>query len=304
MPVEPQASPFAEPPSRHPSGRFMWLTPDRVLYAGLIGVPGIRTMGAINVYVAHEGRIRIRIRGGEWQGAELAVVPPYVPHQVVADARSINVLQVEAETVEPARLPLFLQACGAVDSPGFVDRVRAVQRHIGAPGRLPGPMAPALDFDALLFGQALARRRMDARVQQVVDEMKRDPCAPLAAQDCAASVYLSFSRFLHLFKQEIGVPFRSFRTWKRARSLLQHVNREANLAQLALASGYPDSTHFSHSIRQVYGLKPRDIFAGSRRLAIYAQLPQAGGAHPGVGRTGELSPPQTATGALMAGWCS
>ena len=80
---------------------------------------------------------------------------------------------------------------------------------------------------------------------------------------------LSFSRFLHLFKQEIGVPFRSFRTWKRARSLLHYINRDSNLAHAALDTGYPDSTHFSHSIRQVYGLKPKDIFAGSRRLEIH-----------------------------------
>jgi hypothetical protein len=32
---------------------------------------------------------------------------------------------------------------------------------------------------------------------------------------------------------------------------------------------YPDSTHFSHSIRRFYGLKPRAIFSGSRDLAIY-----------------------------------
>jgi hypothetical protein len=32
---------------------------------------------------------------------------------------------------------------------------------------------------------------------------------------------------------------------------------------------YPDSAHFSHSIRQVYGLKPKDISAGSRRLEIH-----------------------------------
>ena len=42
-----------------------------------------------------------------------------------------------------------------------------------------------------------------------------------------------------------------------------------NLAHLAQDIGYPDSTHFSHSIRRFYGLKPRAIFVGSRDLAIY-----------------------------------
>jgi AraC-like DNA-binding protein len=42
------------------------------------------------------------------------------------------------------------------------------------------------------------------------------------------------------------------------------------LTDVALDAGYPDATHFSHSIRQVYGLTPRSIFAGSRKLAVFA----------------------------------
>ena len=36
----------------------------------------------------------------------------------------------------------------------------------------------------------------------------------------------------------------------------------------ALDAGYPDSTHFSHSLRRIYGLKPTALFSGSRRLQI------------------------------------
>ena len=51
---------------------------------------------------------------------------------------------------------------------------------------------------------------------------------------------------------------------------LRHfANQDLNLAHLAQDIGYPDSTHFSHSIRRFYGLKPRAIFVGSRDLAIY-----------------------------------
>jgi AraC-like DNA-binding protein len=67
----------------------------------------------------------------------------------------------------------------------------------------------------------------------------------------------------------VGVAFRSFRTWKRARNLLHYVKSDSNLAHIALETGYADSTHLSHSIRQVFGLKPKDILAGSRRLVVH-----------------------------------
>ena len=253
------------------SNRLMWITPDRVFYVGLLGAPSVRTMGSIIVYVAVTGSIRIRIGSGEWQTTEMAVVPPYVPHQVVSEARRVNVLKFEAETVDLDSLPSELKGRGAVDAPDFVRRVQQRQWELSEGGHAVDLMT--LDFDQTFFGVSLAPRRMDLRIATVLDRINKDPSSPSIAEEYAAMVHLSFSRFLHLFKQEVGAPFRSFRTWKRARNLLHYVNRDSNLAYVALDTGYPDSTHFSHSIRQIYGLKPSDIFAGSRKLAVFGHAP-------------------------------
>jgi len=129
------------------------------------------------------------------------------------------------------------------------------------------------DFDVAFFGQPLPARTLDTRIAAVLESIKNNPSTVAAADDCAAQAGLSFSRFLHLFKEQVGAPFRNVRTWKRARSLLHHVTSDSSLVYVALDIGYPDSTHFSHSIRQTYGLKPKDIFAGSRKLRIIAQAP-------------------------------
>jgi AraC-like DNA-binding protein len=165
-----------------------------------------------------------------------------------------------------AALPPLLQACGAVQAPEWAARVRRCHADLVAQGR-DLDLQPQ-DFDTLFWGQALAPRVLDARIARALSRIQDATSSPVTAQACAAEAHLSFSRFLHLFKQEVGAPFRSVRTWKRARSLLHHVNREQALVNVALDIGYPDSTHFSHSIRQTFGLKPRDIFAGSRKLRI------------------------------------
>ncbi len=250
------------------SDRLMWITPQRVFYAGLLGAAAERSLGGHGIYVSPAGLPnRIRIGGGAWQTGELLAVPPQVPHQVASDHPLILNLLVESESVDPAQLPGFLQHCGPVEAPSFVQRVReAHARLLAASGR---ESFDGFDFDLLFFGQPLAPRRLDPRIRQVVDRIDADPALPASAEEWAASVGLSFSRFLHLFKQETGVPFRAFRAWKRARSLLRHVRQPATLTDIALDTGYPDSTHFSHSIRQVYGLRPSDIVAGSRRLVVH-----------------------------------
>lgn len=249
-----------------PLKRFMWLAPDRVLYVGLHGAPAERTMGCMMVYFVAEGAIKVKLRSEEWQVGRLVVVPAYVPHQVVAEGRLVHVIQVEAETVDLSALPEPLRTSGVIESPAFVERALRAIDNLQSAGSQPN--LGSLDFDEMFFGGPLPLRRLDPRIKRVVDSIKRHSSDMVTGEDCAQMVHLSFSRFLHLFKAEVGVPFRSFRMWKRARGLLGYVNRNENLAHVAQDTGYPDSTHFSHSIRKIYGLRPSDIFAGSRRLAI------------------------------------
>jgi AraC-like DNA-binding protein len=276
------------PPRRCSSAeRMMWITPDRVFYAGLLGSPSMHTKGAILLYVALEGPLRIRLGHGPWQDCEVAVVQPYVAHQAACEARHVVAMYVEPESVDLARLPAFLRAAaGTVQAPEFASHVRRCHARMVAAGRSLD-LQPQ-DFDQLVFGQALSTRVVDPRIGTVLERIKRDPAAAASAQACADQVHLSVSRFLHLFKQEVDAPFRAFRTWKRARSLLHHVCSDSALVDVALDAGYPDSTHFSHSIRQNFGLKPRDIFAGSRKLHLIGHLK---GIEPGRVRGAQTAQP-------------
>lgn len=250
--------------------RLMWLTTQRVFYAGLLGRAAVRTMGGHGVYISPAGAPpnRLRVGGGAWQSGELLVVPPQVPIEIESAHPLILNLLIESESVDPARMPDWLQHCGPVQAPAFVQRVRESHAQLLAASAR-GQRFDGLDFDRQFFGAPLAPRALDARIRKVIDTINADPAAATSAEECAASVHLSFSRFLHLFKQETGMAFRAFRAWKRARSLLRYVRQTATLTDIVLEAGYPDSTHFSHSIRQVYGLKPSDILAGSRRLALH-----------------------------------
>lgn len=287
-PVPPTSGADIVLPLAHRSNRVMWLNNDRVFYAGLLGAVSVRTMGGWLVYASLGAPLRICVgdaasgtlaADAPWQSTELAVVPPYTPHRVACDERLICSITIEPETVDEAALPAWLLAqAGAVpaDQPEaarMLQRVRTAHAWLCSHGH--SIDLQTTGFDECFFGRPLAPRRLDPRIARVLEDMRNDPSRSTTAQECATAVGLSFSRFLHLFKAQVGTPFRSLRTWKRARSLLHHVTRETNLVHVALDTGYPDSTHFSHSIRQVYGLKPRDLFAGSRALTVLGDSPAA-----------------------------
>ena len=82
----------------------------------------------------------------------------------------------------------------------MLHRVRATHTWLRTQGRQVDWQTAC--FDQALFGQPLAPRQIDARIAQVLQGMRDDPAQLTTAQDCAARVGLSFSRFLHLFKAE------------------------------------------------------------------------------------------------------
>lgn len=258
--------------SRDKSGHLMLITPERVFYAGLLGRPRARCSGAFNIYVAIEGGLWLTDADGRDSYGEMFAVLPNVRHTIASDHRAVLSLVIEPESVPPGVFEDLVGRLSGPESGAFADRIRAAhvalrERHVQADG---GDDICNAEFDRLCLGEALPRRAIDPRVARAILQIGRFRGEPVTAASCAAEAGLSPSRFLHLFKEETGISFRSFRAWKRARHLLHFANRDINLAHLAQDIGYPDSTHFSHSIRRFYGLKPRAIFSGSRDLAIYS----------------------------------
>lgn len=251
-------------------GHVLVINPGLLLYVGLHGSPSERTFGALTLYFSLGEPLSVQLQGEPWQSCNDAVVPPGVPHQIATQGKLYCVLMIETENIDIAAL---LQRLDATNADGTAieqlgTRIRALVGPLSGGARR-GNLAEN-ELEGLLFDTPLPRRQLDPRIQKVVDRINSHPNESRSATDYAAEVALSCSRFIHLFNAELGVTFRGFKVWKRARNFLGYVTNPSNLTDLALNIGYPDASHFSHSIRRVYGLKPKDIFAGSRRLRLYS----------------------------------
>lgn len=238
----------------------------RVAYLGLLGQPDGRVLGSHTLYACLDAPLTLC-----WQAGELSAhavwVPPQVPHRIAAASELATVLcvMVEPESVAPGAL-----AWSAGAPPGeaaqWLTRVARVCAALDA--QADGLALGDAALDTLLFGAPLPARALEARIAAVVARMAQAPAEEVDAAGAAAACGLSVSRFLHLFKAELGVSWRTFRAWKRARSLLPCVRSGDNLTHIAQALGYPDASHFSHTIRQVTGFRPSEIMAGARLVRV------------------------------------
>ena len=265
---------------RIPGRRLMLIGDHRSFYRGQLPEAAGRCFGGFVVYVALDVPFLLKKGQGAWETCEMAAVEPNRTHSLRGGDGFIGQVLLEHEDVCPASLPRWMTSGdGAIYDPALIAHWRRVCELVSSTDRaiLNGHL------DEALFGSALERRALDCRIAQVIRNLQAHSGERHSAEDCASQIGLSLSRFLHLFKQEVGVPFRRFRAWKRARGLLDIIAQGGNLTDMALDSGYSDSSHFSNSIRGIYGIKPKELVAAARHMPTVRQ-----GMPPSTGRSAAL----------------
>jgi AraC-like DNA-binding protein len=105
-------------------------------------------------------------------------------------------------------------------------------------------------------------RKMDERVTKVLQEIRASDDLRISLETAAASVYLSGGRFAHLFKQQVGLPFRRYMLWRKLTRATLAVGRERTLADAANAADFADAAHLTRTFHQMFGIPPSVMLRG------------------------------------------
>ena len=106
----------------------------------------------------------------------------------------------------------------------------------------------------------------DKRVLQAINYVNAHLDQPLTLEGVAAEVYLSPSRFRHLFVEETGLAFRPYVLWRRFLRVWEVLMAGATLTAAAHEAGFADAAHLSRTSRQMFGFPPSAMpMAGSLR---------------------------------------
>lgn len=98
---------------------------------------------------------------------------------------------------------------------------------------------------------------VDARVEQVMEFVKQNiHYQRFSFSEISRDVCLSESRLLHLFKQEVGIPFRKYVLWTRLKKAVIEIQNGQSITQAAFMAGFSDAPHFSNIYYKMFGLKP------------------------------------------------
>ena len=95
---------------------------------------------------------------------------------------------------------------------------------------------------------------IDDRVKQAITFLEKKEWGTIKVKEVADSVYISESRLIHLFKEQVGIPIRKYILWLRLVKAIQYSLQNNNITQAALASGFLDAPHFNKTLKRMFGL--------------------------------------------------
>lgn len=120
---------------------------------------------------------------------------------------------------------------------------------------------------ALLPGPPPARR-LDPRVTKVLAKMQTSDDLRVPLDTAAEMAFLSPSRFAHLFKEQVGLPFSRYMLWRKLTRAMVAIASERTISDAAHAAGFADAAHLTRTFYQMVGMAPSVLMRGS-----FAEIP-------------------------------
>lgn len=218
---------------------------------------------AIQIVVAIEGEVAIKGRTGDWRAGRGVIIRQDAEHSYDGRNAIGAMLFVDPESTEGAWLRTAL-----------ADEVTILPE-----ARLAGSIAALRTFcerpfESMEIGELIRHcvvslcagappaRRLDRRVTKVLEAIRASDNLRLSLEDAARIVFLSPSRFAHLFKQQVGLPFRRYMLWRKVTRAMLAIGKERTIGAAAHASDFADAAHLTRTFYQMFGIPPSVMMRG------------------------------------------
>jgi AraC family transcriptional regulator len=234
-----------------------------LLTARAQGVVPAHAHHAIQVVIAVDGSIAICGSDRAWHESRAIVVRPDAEHAFDFNGASGVMLFIDPESTEGAWVAASLRNDITFVSDARVDAVVAEVGTLAGDAHDPGDI-PALVrriVRALAPGFA-PRRRLDTRVTAVLDAIRAADDLRMSLDHAAAIACLSSTRFAHLFKEQVGLPFSRYMLWRKLTRAMVAIASERTIAAAAHAADFADAAHLTRTSYQMVGMAPSVLMRG------------------------------------------
>jgi AraC-like DNA-binding protein len=225
--------------------------------------------GAIQITLAMERSFSIRIENGDWRETKAVIIDSNVSHQL-KDLQGLQVsLSIVPERNHGRHLQQYvlkgskLQYLDNLDLSVYMNEFQqCLDQHYSCPQAF----QLCEGFIEHISGVRGYAGPIDDRIQRVLNWIQQNLSRSISAHKLAQGVYLSEDRFLHLFKEQIGLPLRPYVLYQRIMTATMEYLRGKNLTEAAYLAGFSDSAHFTRTFVAMHGIKPSQFLKHKERF--------------------------------------
>ena len=226
----------------------------------------------IQLVIGLEGPFITKNESGDWEEKTALLIPADVDHICDARGKAILTLKFEPEstlghTIQSKLLP----------GKKLVDL-----SHNPAIPMLQSEMVQALQDSNLqqfraqldqsifqLFQLEVSHSIIDERIEAVLDYIQNNFSEPISTTDLTKVAFLSESRLLHLFKEQVGLPIRHYLLWTKVQQAIKYIIQGNSLTSAAHYAGFADAAHFSRTFLSRVGHPPSVVFKNSNSVQVF-----------------------------------
>jgi AraC family transcriptional regulator len=238
---------------------YMW-EGGSLLIGHSAGATDVHAHHAFQVAIAGDPSTPLRFRtADEWAEYPVAIIPSHRRHAFDGGGATVAHIFVEPETPEGRAIAeRYRDDEGIVRLPRqrlapSVERLFAAWEEArGAEHLIPAARAVVRE----LTGGVEPRTAVDERVLRAIAYLRQNLHRPITLDEVAASVFLSPSRFRHLFVQETGMALRPYLLWLRFMRVLEDAAAGETLTAAAHRAGFADSAHLTRTSHRMFGIAP------------------------------------------------
>lgn len=250
---------------------YRWLSHPRwylweggyLLAARAQGVVPAHAHHAIQIVIALDGTFAISGEDAEWRESRGAIVRPDAEHSFDCNAALGLMLFVDPESREGVWLSAALrQDITHVADARLASVIQDMRTLVEQPDEV-ADIEPLIQRCLQAMRPGLApTRRLDARVTTVLDAIRAADDLRISLDAAADMAHLSPTRFAHLFKEQVGLPFSRYMLWRKLTRAMVAIGSQDTIAAAAHAADFADAAHLTRTFYQMFGMAPSALMRG------------------------------------------